>query len=94
MLPENFKPLTKWFYDNYMVLNPKKCHYMWYDEFVFDNLYLENSDVEVILGITIGSKLTYDSYIKNISKKAGQKLCALLRVSNYLETNQKILFLM
>ena len=27
-LSNDFETLTKWFYDNYMVLNPDKCHFM------------------------------------------------------------------
>ena len=30
------------------------------DKFVFDNLYLENSNEEVILGITLHNKLTFN----------------------------------
>ena len=61
------------------------------DNFLFGNLYLHNSNEEVILDITIDNKLTFDSHIKNICKKAGQKLYAL---SNYLKTNHKDLFSM
>ena len=32
-------------------------------KFEFDNLFLENSKEEVILGVTIGNKLTFDSHI-------------------------------
>ena len=42
---------------------------------------LKNSDYEIILGITINQKLTFSKHIKNVCKKAGQKLCALLRIS-------------
>ena len=58
------------FFDNYMVLNSKKCHCMWLgknnnnDKFWFDNLCLQNSNEEVILGVTIDNKLTFDSRIK------------------------------
>ena len=52
-------------------------------------LCLENSKEEVILGITIDNKLTFDSYIKSICRKAGQKLSALSRISPYLETDKK-----
>ena len=74
-----------------MVLNPKKCYYMCLgknsnnDRFAFDNLCLENSNEEVILGVTIDDKVTFDSHIKNICRKAGQKLCVLSSVSNYFE---------
>ena len=50
---------------------------------------LENSKEEVILGITIDNKLTFDSHIKSICRKAGQKLSALSRISPYLETDKK-----
>ena len=63
------------------------------DKFVFDNLCLENSNEEVIVGIIISSKLTFDSHVKSTCRKVGQKLCARLRVPNYLETNQaKLIF--
>ena len=63
------------------------------DIFKFENVCVENSKEEVILGITIDSKLTFDSHIKRICRKAGQKLSALSRISPYLETNQKELLL-
>ena len=57
------------------------------DKFVFDNVCLKNNNEEVILGIT-----TFDSHVKNIYRKASQKLCALSRISNYLETNERKIF--
>ena len=78
-----------------MILNPNKCHYMCIgkntesDIFKFENVCLENSKEELILGITIDNKLTFDSHIKSICRKAGQKLSALSRVSPYLKTNKK-----
>ena len=59
------------------------------DKFEFDNLLLENSKEEVVLGITIDNKLTFDSHIKSIHRKAGQKLGALLKITNYLNSSQK-----
>ena len=59
------------------------------DKFEFDNLLLENSKEEVVLGVTIDNKLTSDSHIKNICRKAGQKLGALLRIRNYLNSSEK-----
>ena len=79
-----------------MVLNPKKCHYLCLgknsnnDKFVFDNTSWK-SNKEVILGIAIDNKLTFNSHIKNICIKANQKLCALSEVSNgKLILNNKI----
>ena len=62
-------------------------------KFEFDNLLLENSKEEVVLGVTIDNKLTFDSHIKNICRKAGQKPGALLRITNHLNSSQKSLFL-
>ena len=78
-----------------MVLNQKKCHFICIgsntenDEFEFDNLLLENSKEEVLLGIATDNKLKFDSHMKNICKKAWQKLGALLRITNYLNSSQK-----
>ena len=61
-------------------IKPKKCHYMCTgrntenDKSEFDNLLLENSKEEVVLGVTIDNKLTFDSHIKSICRKAGKNL--------------------
>ena len=76
-------------------IKPKKCHYMCIGrntenhKFEFDNLLLEKSKEEVVLGVTIDNKLTFDSHIKSICRKASQKLSALLRITNYLNSSQK-----
>ena len=59
------------------------------DIFKFENVCLENSKEEVILGITIDNKLTFDSHIKSMCQKVGQKLSKLSRISPYLETDKK-----
>ena len=95
LLKKDFRVVTEWFYENYMILNPQKCHYMSIrnsaenDWFEFDDLCLENSREEVILGITIDNKLSFDSHIRKICRKAGQKLSVLLRIANNLEFDQK-----
>ena len=95
LLRKDFMALTEWFFENYMVLNQTKCHYMSIDrnpendKFEFGNFLLGNSKEEVVLGITIDNKLTFDSRIKNICRKAGQKLGALLRITNYLNSSQE-----
>ena len=68
------------------------CHYMCMGKDVEENETLEISSqqkminsIEVeILGIKIDRKLSFHQHIKSISKKAGQKLSALLRISPYL----------
>ena len=46
---------------------------------------LINSKEVEILGIKIDRKLSFHQHIKSISKKAGQKPSALLRISPYLQ---------
>ena len=63
------------------------------DAFNFRNISLNNSKEEVILGLPIDNKLSFDNHIKKICRKASQKSCALSRISNYLDSKQKeILF--
>ena len=59
------------------------------DTLSLNEFNLKNSDYEIILGITIDQKLTFNKHIKNLGKKSGQKLCALLRMSPYLDENRK-----
>ena len=96
MLLSNFRAVNNWFYGNFMILYPGKCHFISIgkdncdeDVFYYDNLTLKNSNEEKILGVTIDRKLTFHQHIKKICCKAGQKLSALLRISPYLDTNKR-----
>ena len=42
----------------------------------------------MLLGITIGSNLTFENHINNICKKASQKLNALARIAPYMNMQQ------
>ena len=53
---------------------------------------IKSKEVE-ILGIKIDQKLSFYQHIKSISKKAGQKLSALLRISPYLKDEKRKLFI-
>ena len=72
-----------------MILNPNKCHYMCIgkntesDIFRFENICLENSKEEIILGITNDNKLTFASHIKSICREASQKLHTLSKISQF-----------
>ena len=59
------------------------------DALSLNEFNLQNSNHEIILGITIDRKLKFNKHIKNLYKKAGQKLSALLRISPYLDENKK-----
>ena len=52
-----------------------------------------NSKEVEILGTKIDQKLLFHKHIKSISKKAGQKLRALLRISHTLKIKKRKLFI-
>ena len=87
----DFQIVTKWFYENYMGLNSGKCHFMCLgkntenETYFFNNTEMKNRDEEKILGITIDNKLKFKSHVKNLRKKASQKIWALSRLANYLK---------
>ena len=91
--------VTKWFCENYMVLNSDKCHFMDLgkntenETYFFNNTEMKNSNEEKILGTTIGNKLKFKSHVKNLRKKASQKIWALSRLTNYLNDSEKNNFL-
>ena len=98
-LRQDFEIVTKWFYENYMVLNSDKCHFMCLGQntvnetFVYDNTEMKNSKEEKILGVIIDNKLRFKSHVKNLCKKASQKIWALSRLINYLnDSKKKIIF--
>ena len=82
-----------------MVLNPGKCHYLVLrnrsnsDTINLNGTKLASSSYEKLLGILIDRDLSFDKHIKSFCRKAGQKLNALARVSNYLTHNQNCLLL-
>ena len=98
-LRQDFEIVTKWFYENYMVLNLGKCHFMCLrqnavnETFVYDNSEMKNSKEEKVLGVIIDNKLRFKSHVKNLCKKASQKIWALTRLINYLsDSKKKIIF--
>ena len=75
----DFEIVTKWFHENYMVLNSGKCHFMCLgkntenETYFFNKSEMRNSSEEKILGITIDNKPKFKSHVKNLCKKASQK---------------------
>ena len=63
------------------------------ETFVYDNIEMKNSKEEKILGVIIDNKLRFKSHVKNLCKKASQKIWALSRLINYLnDSKKKIIF--
>ena len=54
---------------------------------------LVSSSYEKLLGILIDRHLSFDKHIKSLYRKAGQRLNALARISNYLTHDQKRILL-
>ena len=94
-LAKDFGKVTNWFYENFMVLNSKKCHFMCIgkdvenETFTFKDVCYKSSKEEVILGITIDKKLSFDCHIRKMCKTSGQKLNALSRITTFLNRDQK-----
>ena len=99
-LRQEFEIVRKSFDGNYMVLNSGKCQFICLEQntvnetFVYDNAKMENSKEEIILGVIIDNKLRFKSHVKNLCKKAPQKIWALSRLINYLKNSEKKMFLM
>ena len=78
-----------------MILNPEKCQYMNLgknsegDLLRFCAEVLEASQIETVLGIQNDYKLNFENHIKSLCSKASQKLGALQRFSNLLDTQKK-----
>ena len=53
------------------------------------DLNLKNCKEVGVLGITVDRNLNFKGHIKNICRKAGQKLSALLRISLHINTDKK-----
>ena len=82
--------LHKWFHGNHMILNPGKCHYIAIGDddpthkIIVNNNEIASSNEEKVLGISLDSKLNFDSHITSLCKKAGQILSAFARINHYL----------
>jgi hypothetical protein len=93
----------KWFSENFMQANPSKFQVMFLKPArcitpVPSFIEIENARVEVsnqvkLLGISIDSKLNFDSHVSNLCKKAARRLKILMRFKSLLRVKEKeILF--
>ena len=98
MLSSDFMIVEDWFFENYMILNPKKCYFMCIGKNVSDSELLNLNDLNLknckeveILVITLDRNLNFKRHVKNIRRKAGQKLSALLRISSHINIDKETL---
>ena len=92
-LQNALKTLFKWFNDNQMKANPDKCYFICSSSvktsIMIENKQIRNSYCEKLLGVFFDSKLTFQSHVDNICKKASQKLKAISRITPYMDLNKK-----
>ena len=82
------KTLFKWFNDNQMKANLDKCHFICSSS-VKTSIMIENKQIRNSSCEKLDSKLTFQSCIDNICKKASQKLNAISRMTPYMDFNKK-----
>ena len=94
-----FMILHKSFHEDHMVLNPGKCHYTVIidndpsHKIILNNNGIASSNEKKLLGIISDSKLSFDSHITSLCKRAGQTLSALAKINHCLPPDQNILVL-
>ena len=59
------------------------------EAFIFKDTIRDNSKEKKILGVTIDNRFTFSNHIKELCKKASQKISALSRISNQLNDSEK-----
>ena len=98
-LRKDFLILEKWFYDNYFVLNPDKCHFMTLGikndlpDSTYNNSIIKNCASEKLLGVIIDNKLDFKEHLTKVCKNANLKLNALYRISAYMSPDQHLLII-
>lgn len=88
-----------WFEANYMKLNEDKCHFLFAgntSEHIYANIGNEiiwESSHEKLLGLMIDKKLSFETHLNNICKKASSKVTALSRMMNFIPMEKKRLLM-
>ena len=92
-LEEASTALFQWFDNNLLKRNPGKCHLpINSDENItikIGEYEIEDSECEILLGVKLGWKLDFDDYIADVSKKAGGKLNALVRIAQFIGLSKR-----
>ena len=77
-LRHDFAIISVWFYENYIVLNPYRRHFVTlvfnenFPDFSFKNTIIKNDTEEKILGIVIDNNFNFKSNMRKICEKANQ----------------------
>ena len=80
--------LFKWFSGNMMKANKDKCHLIVSSNedvsMKLENIEIENSNCQRLLGIKIDSKLNFKEHLDGIIKKTSRKINFLSRIAPYM----------
>ena len=85
----------KYLGENYFKGNPDKFHLLLSNTEInkfsmnIENITIENSDTDKLLGVLIDNELKFDKHGENLCKKASHKLHALARISKYMSLRQR-----
>ena len=94
-LKKDSEILENWFYNNYMVLNPRKCEFMGFGKtnenevFTYHEIRLKKTTTKKLIGITIDKHLNFNEHLTNVCKRASRKLNSLSKVFLFLAINRK-----
>ena len=92
-LEQSSSIIFKWLNDNHMKVNTDKSHLLVSRNVraaaKIGNNYIESEKKQMLLGIMIDSKLTFENHISNICKITSQKLNALARVTPYMNIQKR-----
>ena len=93
-LENNTLLLIKWFDQNYLKMNPDKCHLLvpkHTDKTILNinNKIIKGEPSVKLLGLTIDDKLNFTEHVSNLCRKASQKLHALARIAPYMQSNKR-----
>ena len=76
-----------------MKANPDKCHFICSSSvktsIMLENKQISNNSCEKLLGVFFDSKLTFQSHIDNICKKATRKFNDMSRIAPYMDFHKK-----
>ena len=98
-LEHDTKLAIEWFENNYMKLNEDKCHLLLAGH-RYETLWANIGETRIwesknakFLRLTIDRNINFDDHVFILCKKAGRKLSALSRISNYVSFEKKRILL-
>ena len=93
-LEQDFPCLIQWYQNNYLKPNADKWHLLLSQKrddisITIGNECICNSENEKLLGVFFDNELNFKTHVNKLCKKAGQKLHALARISNFMSLNKR-----